>query len=72
VLCRIRLAGSILCSALSLALWVAINTNSAFAQLGTATISGNVTDSTGAVVVGASITAVNNGTGFRRQTVSND
>ena len=44
----------------------------ALAQLGTATISGNVTDSTGAVVVDASVTAVNNATGFRRQTTSND
>ncbi|HZS49521.1 MAG TPA: TonB-dependent receptor [Bryobacterales bacterium] len=41
------------------------------AQLGTATISGNVTDSTGAAIVGASVTAVNAVTGFRRQTVSN-
>src|SRR5688572_5863383 len=42
------------------------------AQLGTATISGNVTDSTGAVIVNASVTAVNNDTGFRRQTTSNE
>ncbi len=42
------------------------------AQMGTATISGSVTDSTGAVVVGANVTAVNNATGFRRQTVSSD
>ena len=69
---RIRLAGSILCSALNLTLWVAIHTHPAQAQLGTATISGNVTDSSGAVVVGASVTAVNNGTGFQRQTVSGD
>ena len=41
------------------------------AQLGTATISGVVTDTTGAAVAGASITAVNTETGFRRQTVSN-
>src|SRR4029453_13045695 len=68
---RIRFAGSILC-ALNLTLWVAINTHPAHAQLGTATISGNVTDSSGAVVVGASVTAVNNGTGFQRQTVSGD
>src|SRR5215813_10718817 len=69
---RIRLAGSILCSGLSLTLWIAINTHSAQAQLGTATISGNVTDSSSAVVVGATVTAVNNGTGFQRQTVSGD
>lgn len=41
-------------------------------QLGTATISGNITDSSGAVVVGASVTVVNTDTGFRRQTASND
>ena len=41
------------------------------AQLGTATISGAVTDSSGAAVVGASIGAVNTETGFRRQTVAN-
>jgi hypothetical protein len=40
------------------------------AQLGTATISGNISDASGAVVVGASITAVNSETGFRRQTVT--
>ena len=44
----------------------------ASAQLGTATISGNVTDSSAAIVVGASVTAVNNATGFRRQTISNE
>src|SRR5262249_40660280 len=37
----------------------------------TATISGNVTDSTGAVIISARISAVNNATGFRRDTVSN-
>ena len=45
---------------------------SLYAQLGTATISGNVTDSSSAIVVGASVTAVNTATGFRRQTVSNE
>jgi hypothetical protein len=40
-------------------------------KLVTATISGNITDATGVIVVGASVTAVNNGTGFRRQTTSN-
>ena len=44
----------------------------ALAQLGTATISGNVTDATGAVVVGASIRVVNTDTGFRRETRVND
>jgi hypothetical protein len=42
------------------------------AQLGTATISGNITDTTGAVIVGATVTTVNNSTGFRRQTASNE
>jgi Carboxypeptidase regulatory-like domain/TonB-dependent Receptor Plug Domain len=51
---------------------MAISVNPALAQLGTATISGNVTDSSGAVVVGASVTALNNAAGFRRQTVSGD
>src|SRR5262249_30986538 len=41
------------------------------AQLGTATISGVISDSTGATVAGASITAVHAETGFRRQTASN-
>src|SRR5689334_12509566 len=41
------------------------------AQLGTATISGNITDSSGAVIIGASVTAINKGTGFVRQTTSN-
>ena len=50
----IRSAGFIFCIALSLTLWVAISANRALAQLGTATISGNVTDSSAAVVVGAS------------------
>src|SRR5262249_28195404 len=40
-------------------------------QLGTATISGMVTDATGAAVAGASITAVHVETGFRPQTTSN-
>ncbi len=43
-----------------------------WAQLGTATLSGVVTDSTDAIVVGATVAAVNRATGFRRQTVSND
>ena len=42
----------------------------ASAQLGRATISGVVTDSTGAVVTGASVTVVHVDTGFRRTTVS--
>jgi hypothetical protein len=42
----------------------------AMAQLGTATISGTVTDKSGAVVVGASINAANQATGFTRSTAS--
>jgi hypothetical protein len=53
-------------------LWLIAAGRPAAAQLGTATISGKVTDATGAVVVGASVTAVNNDTGFRRQTTSNE
>ena len=53
-------------------LWLMSASKPASAQLGTATISGNVTDPTGAIVVGASVTAVNNATGFRRQTTSNE
>ena len=58
--------------ALSLILLLAILGSPAAAQLGTATISGIVTDSSGAVIVGATIGAVNNGTNFRRQTISNE
>jgi hypothetical protein len=36
----------------------------ALAQLGTATISGIVTDSNGAVVLGANVTAISTNTGF--------
>src|SRR5436190_19932980 len=51
-------------------LWL-MAANPAWAQLGTATMSGNVTDSSGAVVVGATVSATNNGTGFQRQTTTN-
>ena len=51
-------------------LWL-MAANLAWAQLGTATMSGNVTDSSGAIVVGASVSATNNGTGFQRQTTTN-
>ena len=44
--------------------------SSARAQLGTATISGNVTDSSGATVAGAAVVALNAANGFRRQTTS--
>ena len=44
--------------------------SSARAQLGTATISGNVTDSSGATVAAAAVVALNAANGFRRQTTS--
>src|SRR3954464_924158 len=52
------------------ALWL-IAANLAWAQLGTATMSGNVTDPSGGVVVGATVSVTNNATGFVRQTVTN-
>ena len=51
---------------------LALAASPAFAQLGTATISGNVTDATGAVVVGAAIRVVSAERGFRRETRVND
>ena len=42
-----------------------------FAQLGTATISGTVTDSSGAVLPGADVVVVSSTTGFQRATTSN-
>src|SRR5262245_33738804 len=42
-----------------------------FAQLGSATISGSVSDSTGAAVAGATVTVVNVDTSFKRITTSN-
>ena len=50
----------------------ALAASSALAQLGTATISGSVTDSTGASIVGAGIRVVSAETGFRRETKAND
>src|SRR5919198_1447554 len=43
-----------------------------FAQRITATIRGTVTDTSGAVVPGASVTVTNENTGFARSTVTND
>jgi len=40
-----------------------------YGQAGTGTISGSVQDSSGAVVPGATITAVNENTGFKRESV---
>ena len=45
--------------------------NPVWAQLGTATMSGSVTDSSGAVVVGATVSVTNNATGFQRQAITN-
>jgi hypothetical protein len=42
-----------------------------FAQLGTATISGTVTDSSGAVLPGSDVVVVSSTTGFQRATTSN-
>ncbi len=44
----------------------------AVAQLGTATISGTVKDSTGAVIAAATVKAVNSDTGFERNTISTE
>src|SRR5215472_4603578 len=51
-------------------LWL-LGASPIWGQLGTATIYGNVTDSSGAVVVGATVSAMNNDTGFLRQTATN-
>jgi carboxypeptidase family protein/TonB-dependent receptor-like protein len=50
----------------------AICTQLAFAQVNTATISGTVHDSSGAVLPGASVTIVNQETGISRTVVSNE
>jgi len=44
----------------------------ALAQIGTSTLTGRVTDSTGAVVPGVEISVVQTGTNFRQNSVSND
>ena len=54
------------------ALYIGFSGQILLAQLGTATISGSVADSSGAVVIGATVTVVNAATGFRRQTTSNN
>src|SRR5262245_36572252 len=59
-------------SLLGITFLVALHANPLMAQLGTATISGTVTDSSAAVVVGAEVVVVNHATGFRRQTTSNE
>src|SRR5260370_14660801 len=57
-------------SALFLLLLI-LSTTMAQAQVLYGTISGNVTDSSGAVVPGASVTALNTGTGFSRTVATN-
>ena len=52
------------------ALWL-MAANTVWAQLGTATMYGNVTDPSGAVIVGATVTVTNSNTGFVRQTTTN-
>jgi len=54
-----------------IALWLVAVAVPAIAQIGTATISGAVTVSSGALVAGATITAVNAANNFRRVTMSN-
>src|SRR5688572_7949749 len=46
--------------------------SNAFAQSATATLSGEVSDQNGAVVVGANITLLNAATSLRRQATTND
>jgi hypothetical protein len=52
------------------ALWL-MAAHPVWAQLGTATMYGGVTDPSGAVVVGATVTVTNTNTGFVRQTTTN-
>src|SRR6185312_5083105 len=57
--------------ALSAALVLAIGCSIAFAQSGAGSIQGTITDSTGAVIPGASIKVVNSATGVVSNTKSN-
>jgi len=57
--------------ALSAALVLAVGCSSAFAQTGAGSIQGTITDSTGAVIPGASIKVVNSATGVVSNTTSN-
>jgi Carboxypeptidase regulatory-like domain len=50
----------------------ALFTQVAFTQVNTATISGTVHDTSGAVLPGASVTIVNQETGISRMVVSNE
>jgi hypothetical protein len=49
-----------------------LSATSAFAQLGTATMSGTVAAHSGAVIQGATVRAVNQASGFERNGVSNN
>jgi Carboxypeptidase regulatory-like domain len=55
----------------SLSLLLLLTSARLYAQLGTATISGAVMDSSGAVIAGAQVSAVNTATSFQRATASN-
>ncbi len=50
---------------------IQVSTQNAAAQVNRASITGTVTDSTGAVVAGAEVTATNTGTNVPTKTVSN-
>ncbi len=54
-----------------LATWLACVPKGSWAQANRASITGTITDSTGAVVAGATVTATNTGTNVRTGTVSN-
>ena len=57
---------------LQLSLLLAAAAMPAAAQIGTGTISGIISDQTGAVIVSADVTAVSAETGFRRTTVADE
>jgi len=56
----------------SLCLLVCLGSRSLWGQAATATITGTIIDSTGAVIPGAAVTAKNNGTGITRSTQSDN
>lgn len=63
-----RLSPTLVASAVLSLLWVAHG----FAQLGVGTITGRLTDASGAVIPGASVTIVNTSTNFTQTSVSNE